>query len=696
MKKERLILLLTSSLILVSCGAGNDASFSEKQSSYSYDESHSITLKMFGDLYPNQMRSIYALLGEDIKGEKVVWASSNEEVISVSEVDNLNMPEALLTNRSLGEATITASLESDPHNSVSMDFKIEAGEAMSEELYTTITSSVKFVFDDQLINYDENYAPTVNNHYQFTSIFEEIRDNSSVVRDNYTDGYQTIEVDLDNPSKEAIVNKVVRDYSNDAAKEYINIHNEIDYEPLTNEEGETVDFDSTYFFNQFANTTYMDNTSFCTFDGGNTYHYVGGYMGGSVLGASLLFLSNFSPDDIYFVVKNGTLTNLNMVVDPAIDSSSPSESIKYGRLINGEISEIGTAKIEHISPFEHLDYHDALNSALTNMAALKNYTASYVLENKSDMSQTEYIYRFSEDTIDVKITDLETNTVLSHTGAHKLTETSYEEYSYDESSKQLVQTEVHPNAVWEGINDSGVSIVRYPTFDFAGEIFLQNDDGSYYSRADGEFIRYIVYLPKSLSYSSTSFTSGTLSIKDNYLSSASGEYVTFSEEECTFAASFSNFDSTDFSDLDFTNIKKKETPSSWQEDNETLYKEFAKWNITEEMLPYLYCLVGYSDYFAYTEGLISEYGNHAFLETNSFPTSEERDEFVSKYEALLLEKGFSKTDSRDANNSDAYLYLSSDGKTKLSISKKLNWWNGTDTLGAKIFIYNTSINCGGE
>ena len=142
---------------------------------------------MFGGVYLNTTRTIYAMM-ENYNNEEIIWTSSNPSVVSVSPRDGYTS-ECTLAAKSLGSATITATLASDPTCTISKEFVIEEGEAMPADLFNQITGGVKLVSSDKCLSYDENYNVTVDEEYEVTTIYEETTP-SDTSENNTNDAYQ--------------------------------------------------------------------------------------------------------------------------------------------------------------------------------------------------------------------------------------------------------------------------------------------------------------------------------------------------------------------------------------------------------------------------------------------------------------------------------------------------------------------------
>lgn len=467
------------------------------------------------------------------------------------------------------------------------------------------------------------------------------------------------------------------------SKEYIDINNKLAKETLTNDEGNKRGFDANYA--NFLGVTrgesdYFSYEDFATFDGGKTYHYIGGYYYETLIPLMLLRRSNVALDDLYFSVTNGVIDGVTMIVDPAATNESDPDT-KYGFIATGTISEIGTAKIKHIEPFTHEAYHDTIETARNASASSHNYTVKYSLDYGSSVNV--YTMKFNEDAIDQVVT---INGKTTHTGIKK-TDTGYYEYSYNDTTKDLYIEKTHTTPFQSD------TVNRYPTFAFSADIFAdKNSNGAYVSRGgngkNGQFVGQCLYLP----YMNGQYIDqGNLYITDGYVSKISTKLESF-DEEVTIEANYSNYDSTNI-DIDWTKAKEHDEPTSFQEANSSLYNEMVAWKI-DNVVPYLYAKPGWDNTIAHTNSLYDAGHNDCYFETKKFENETARDEFIESYKAKLVEEGWTLTDKSNYNDSYAayklYTKTINGNVYELSVSPYLNW-NGVALNSVKIHVFSSAL-----
>lgn len=381
-------------------GTGKDTTSSNKE----LHTDDRIKLKMMGNLYPNQQRSIYAIVDE-YGNKDVNWTSSDESIVKVSRLENQEQEEALLTSMpdKFGTVIIKATMADDESVYSEMEVTVEEGEAMNEDMFKTVTGAAKFNINEKLYDYDYELNPTEEGDTDLEIIFEENDDSYLFnLEYNLTDAYSVTA--YDNIKQKETMNQAYVRNGSSLSKEYIDINNKLAKETLTNDEGNKRSFDANYA--NFLGVTggesdYFSYEDFATFDGGKTYHYIGGYYYETLIPLMLLRRSNVALDDLYFSVTNGVIDGVTMVVDPAATNESDPDT-KYGFIATGTISEIGTAKIKHIEPFTHETYHDTIETARNASASSHNYTVKYSLDYGSSVNM--YTMKFNEDAIDQVVT----------------------------------------------------------------------------------------------------------------------------------------------------------------------------------------------------------------------------------------------------------------------------------------------------
>lgn len=642
-----------------------------------------IKLKMMGNLYPNQQRSIYAIVDE-YGNKDVNWTSSDESIVKVSRLKNQEQEEALLTSMpdKFGTVIIKATMADDESVYSEMEVTVEEGEAMSEDMFKTVTGAAKFNINEKLYDYDYELNSTEKGDTDLEIIFEENDDSYLFnLEYNLTDAYSVTA--YDNIKQKETMNQAYVRNGSSLSKEYIDINNKLAKETLTNDEGNKRNFDTNYA--NFLGVTggesdYFSYEDFATFDGGKTYHYIGGYYYETLIPLMLLRRSNVALDDLYFSVTNGVIDGVTMIVDPAATNDSDPDT-KYGFIATGTISEIGTAKIKHVEPFTHEAYHDTIETARNASASSHNYTVKYSLDYGSSVNM--YTMKFNEDAIDQVVT---INGKTTHTGIKK-TDTGYYEYSYNDTTKDLYIEKTHTTPFQSD------TVNRYPTFAFSANIFAdKNSNGAYVSRGgngkNGQFVGQCLYLP----YMNGQYIDqGNLYITDGYVSKISTKLESF-EEEITIEANYSNYDSTTI-DIDWTKAKEHDEPTSFQEANSSLYNEMVAWKI-DNVVPYLYAKPGWDNTIAHTNSLYDAGHNDCYFETNKFENETARDEFIENYKAKLVEEGWTLTDKSNYNNSYAayklYTKTINGNVYELSVSPYLNW-NGVAQNSVKIHVFSSVL-----
>jgi len=691
MKKGK-IMILASFLLLGSCTV-NEGSSSEEANSEGTASSSNVassisskeenpanakfTLKMNGDLHLNQSRSIYAVLKEGVTGN-VVFESSNPSVIRTSKMEGISN-EVLLSAVSEGEATITAYLEGEEDVVVSKTITIAHGTALSQETFNKLTGSMKVSLTQTLYDYDSQLQPTLYEKCDVTTIYEEVDD-----MDTYhnTDAYQITVKDHES-QKVTFERKYVRNGVR-LATEYINKDNEIGKITQFNEEGEEYKWVNSYYENLWK---YEENTDsealvtasdFESFDGGNTYHYVGNSLWATTYLACSLLLENITPDE-FAITVNGDSLGIYFVTDPY---GKDGAEAKGGQVVEGKISDIGTAKIEHEKPYEHEDYHDALEVARAELASSKNYTTTYSIDGED--GKTTYTIAYTDDTIEEKIVD-SAGKILAHDGAHK-TETGYFTYSYDDETSTITKTKDYV-AGWDSVN-------RYPTFDFAVEILGPETDGVYKSRGSntGSFFSYCWILPK-YAYFYTVNGEVSITLKDGHFASMKAKLTSSTlNDTIEFTGEYSKIGNTTL-DYDWSTVQDQTEPTEYPSE---LLASLKEWGV-DKVVPYLYPTnTGYRDSsvawvrWKDSSGTMdSNYSKYVAFRTEEFETNEQRDAYLSKYKELLVSLGWKLTDEEDENMGYLF-YVDPTGEWKLSVGENKNWSGGSSTKGVLFTITNKS------
>ena len=611
-----------------------------------------IHLFMYGDLYPGHSRSIYATL-DGLSGD-LEWSSDDINVVNISTSENAilqgDMPEAFLHANTTGTATIRCTLKSNIK--IFNEYKITVkdpteGTPMPTELYEKLEGSLKLTSTEQLLDYDTDYQATASETYDITTIFEENHDeditiNASGDMANLSDAFQ-IEVKYHDSGTVKFTKRFVSDQRN-VCTEYVKMDNTVGRKPVFKEDAEgsseTLRWATSYYSNIFyARPSYSAPELWKSFDGGKTYHYVGGELSATIL-CAFFYQEDISPDDMYFEVENGEIVKFTVKIDPANYKSSQ----KFGRKIETTFSGFGTAAIEHLEPFATESYHAGLKTAIEKMAALKNYKA--VMSFNGNTYEITYL----ADTIDVVVKN-GTGKIIRHTGAHKYGDgegdgKTYFEYTYNDETKELTKGDEH-DTPWEGAGTDGKNVVRYPTFNFAAEIFAQaSGDKTFVSRINnGEFVKETCYLSViSDAYGMWDFSAdGTLKLDSSgqYIEEVSAT-VTILGDEDTISIVFSAYNEATV-DIQFTEAVTPAEPSTWEEGlGETLYAKAGQWHFPLDKVPYVHTSIGFAsiDGFSY-QGTWLE--TAAQIVTQAFDNEPTRDAYIEQYKAALVADGWTES-----------------------------------------------------
>ncbi len=704
MNKKSLILCLAGAMLLSACASNNpsddatsdnpvassdNATTSEAQESLppaptpdseSIDSNVGFKVVMFGDLYPNQMRSIYAVLGEGKTGN-VIFESDNEGIVRCTN-DEDRGNEALLVAVSTGEVTISAHFEDDPTKVVTKKVTVKNGTALPESTFEKLTGGMKVTMSQSLYDYGDDLEPTLYKAYDVTTIYEEVEDASFY---HNTDAYQINVVDRAT-GKVDFAKSYVRNGVR-LATEYVNSNNEIGKATQYNEDGDEYKWVNSYYENlfKFDEDSDLDATvvasDFETYDGGKTYHYVGnGFWATTYLTVSLV-MSNITPDDFVITVDGDDL-GFYIVTDPA---SSKGSNEKGGSVISGKVSEIGTAKIDHLKPYSHESYHDGLEAARKELAEAKNYTTVYTLTD--DEETLTYTHIFTEDTIEEKIVD-GSGKVVAHDGAHK-TDSGYFTYDVDDSTGTITKIKDYTS------DFDSADVRRYPTFDFAVEILGESAANTYVTRGAyvSDFFRYCWYLPSTrLNPYNVTEDGVTVTLKDGHLNTMRCELSLssdFGDDNIVFFGTYSNI-GTSKVEHDWTKIETPDEPTNFPA---TLLASLKEWGV-DEVIPYLYPTnTGFAEdekVYRAKDKTDESYARYAAFRTNKFETAEQCADYITQYKALLVEKGWTLTTEADDNFGYCY-YVDPTGEWKLSVGENASWSGGAPDK-AVLFTFNNKDN----
>ena len=628
-------------------------------------ENENIVFKMYGDLYLNGMRTIYVTLSNEYSDQEIVWESSNETIVSVTGREGLST-EGLVTAHSYGEAYIKASLKDYPEISTTKKFVISKGETMPAELFNSIKGGATLKSKDEFIIVNKNFEETIEQTEYLDVIYEENDPSNS-----YTDAYQmTIKNKNNEVTKEY---KYVRDENKKqyVAKEYLDFRNNVRAQAIE-QDGEKLYWDFSTYFNPLADENNVTNLDFESFDGGKTYHFVSYYTGMSNLALSL-YLSNFSPDDMWFEVENGSIS-LNAYVEPY--NSQTTSAYKYARKVTTEFSNLGSSVIDHIQPYEKYNYHNDIESALSKIKN-NNYTVNYSISFNGNTT-ISYQYTYTENAIDEIIYNNGVQTY--HAGYYKVNEEKFVTYEFNDDAKELTFIKTH-NKNWE-------SSSLYPTFDFAVEVFKKVDDNLFETYENhGALLSRCITLNDAYIFALQESGKATLSLSDEgNLSTINADFL-MEEEEVSINTSFSNIGNSVI-DIDFDTAVESKDPTTWEEANISLYNELVLWGI-EDVVPFLFVKQNYEGYTGINGHSYAV--NFVYFNTNLFDNETDRDAFIEAYRQLLIEEGFVEDGINDYTGYKVY----TKGSYSIGVGaeKRISGISATkeDTLRAQITISSPLI-----
>lgn len=696
MKKTKLITLalLSFALPLAGCGnqnsSGGRPSATEKPSqtekkTESTTESglhkdSRIELFLFGDLYKDAIRTVYVNF-YGIYGN-LDWYSSDEDIVAIgSEPIQGIMPEVNLIANGYGKAVIKATLTSDP--SIYTELEVNVSQdylEMDEALFATVSSSMRMDSVEEYITYKEEYSSEVTDCENLVTVFEENEDQSNGLNDNLTDAYE-IKV-TNNSGTETFHKQYVRD-GRFLATEYLDFHNQVRKERLSNGD-ESMYWEAAPYFNYLGKSDNVDHTKFVSFDGGTTYHFVGGYSIAEQIALNF-FQQSISPDDIYFTVVDGKVAELTVLVDPTIGNTNDREDVgeKYGLKITSTLSELGTATMDHLPPYSHENYQDPITESLSTMKNLRNYTAVATRSSKGSADEV-YTYTYTPDGIDIVRTV--GKQILSHTGVRKNEDGTYYEYEHDDTTGKTLLTKEH-NSIYDGTDSAGNKVNRYPTFDFAPEIFEKTEkENVFRSRGqNGQFITYASYLPQTWTLLHYFEEDGTLTLDGKGHVSQVATVMTDGEIDYEVSVDFSLFGNSEI-DIDFTKVERPSNPTSFEEESASLAKEMRAWNFYDA-LPYLYFKGGFSTSVEMERDSDGNFSN-VYLRSQRLEDSDSDyvTKYIADYQALLIENGYSLTSEKDGKGYSIY----QKGDYKVSIGNELNW-NGNVLQSVVIRVFSSKL-----
>jgi len=652
---NKLVLVLSSVIIFTLTGCNN--SNNNDNNGDKPDINKPITnenIKLVVPIEPvlNMGLPIFAILKDGIEG-KVNWESSDPSIISISSrssVTNGNdhskdfKTEGSFWTHKVGKVTITASLDSDPNIKASIELGLsENYSVMNEELFSSLTSGLKAFSIENTKTYDNKLNELTNTDtYEITTIFEE---NSAPVDKNvinYTDAYQLIEKDLVN-NKITINNSRVKGNTGNVSIEEIDIYNNLITTAISDDEGNRIKFDNSYYVNILKDRDYFSNSNFISYDNNKTYHYVGGYIGMQILALNYTMNSSFYPDDVYFEVKDNKVTSLNMVIAPYKENES--DTTYYSTTLKTTFSDLNTAKIDHLTPYKGDEVvKNKLEVAKNNLLNNKNYTNTTTLKYDDGTKDKKIVTTYTLDAIDQVI--YSDDILSSHTGI-KLIDNKLIKYSYDENTKIVTKLSELDSSI-----DS-----YYSQFDFSNDIiYLDKDSNTYKTRQSfgSEILSRCGYLTNDLSLYIKGSNEGIITFNNDNFKEVSGRlYSSILETNIDVKMEYSNINSSKIN-IDFSNIISPSN-DSWETnpDLTNLVTNMKECNMLDK-LPYLLPSVGYNNlvfkvqndnnYILKDNNEIDVSNNCSYIKTNNFNSEDDANTFMNSYIELIKSKGYKLTD----------------------------------------------------
>lgn len=137
-------------------------------------EDHGMSLMMMGGLNKNAIRSVYAIFDDKSADVELTWATDNAAVVEIYTTFGGSMPEALLSARGIGTATIYAYETGNPANiHASYEVTVAEGTAMSDDIYSQLMGGIKFTTDQSYYAYQADYQPIAQGGYDIVTVYEE-------------------------------------------------------------------------------------------------------------------------------------------------------------------------------------------------------------------------------------------------------------------------------------------------------------------------------------------------------------------------------------------------------------------------------------------------------------------------------------------------------------------------------------------
>lgn len=530
--------------------------------------------------------------------------------------------ESSLTNSIVGSSTYSSidnqtssSISSSSNNiSSSNDEGTVTKQKLKKETYEYLMSGLKLNNTSKYVTAELTDGKLVEKSSFMetnTIIYEETEDSEyvgSYKTYNPTDRYENIFYDSN--GKEVDRRVYVVTTGKNVGYEYISLQNEVETTPYIYDETAKTKWISSLYQNLFM-AYYSEENEFTenNFSSTDGIHY--DLESEWMLYADLFFKSLY--------LDNGSLARFGIEVkdDKPVaiygnTYASKDDNTYYYLQFRAEVV-LDDVKTSRLQKYERKDYHDRIDQAIEK-ALENNYTA--VIDDGTLVTT----YKFTENLM----------TVETSNGSPLV---GYYPYKNGRAQFKYEDGKYIQSAVSEGSFDE-----VFPTFDISSEILMGTSNDNIFVNHDG-LERYAAYF----AYGGwESFITGQSTLEltnDNELKKLNYSY-NYDGELTNVTVTFSNFGTTTI-DINIDDIELPAEATSWLEYDEGVYNSMIEY-FGDDYLPFIIPAKGWN-----TEtgiNYMKNYGYYVF-KTNSFASADDRDAFIEEYSKLLLENGFTESDT---------------------------------------------------